>query len=213
MIKKQNNYKKTIQLLRSHFSDRFQKAIELFQSKILSVEDINFFCDNEPTISYVIENLKKKTSEELKKEANKAILKRDSALIDISLKNVENEKAILSDEFARLMISEPVTANDVLQKQVDLNNLQDRIKACDIIYSDLENCKNKNFKANRGRPLKKENKDLIELATAYKDNKANTNKLDEDIISLLYQLSEDEKRYIIIYINKMIETRNNICKE
>lgn len=213
MIKKQNNYKKTIQQLRSHFSDRFQKAIELFQSKILSVEDIDFFCDNEPTISYVIENLKKKTSEELKKEANRAILKRDSTLIDISLKNVENEKAILSDEFARLMISEPVTANDVLQKQVDLNNLQDRIKACDIIYSDLENCKNKNFKVNRGRPLKKENKDLIELAKAYKDNKANTNKLDEDIINLLCQLSEDEKRYIITYINNMIETRNNICIE
>lgn len=208
-----NEYNKSIKLLKKHFSERFQKTIELTQSKILSNEDICFFCENEPTVSYIIEELKKKKSDEITKQANKAIIKRDSSLIDISLKNVENEKAILSDEFARLMISEPISPEEVLQKQIDLNNLLDRIKSCDIIYNDLQNCKDKNFKITRGRPHKKENKELIELATEYINEEKNILKLDEEINNLICQLSQEEKQYIKTYIKNMIETRKNLFKD
>lgn len=208
-----NEYNKAIKLLKKHFSERFQKTIELTQSKILSNDDICFFCENEPTVSYIIEELKKKKSDEITKQANKAIIKRDSSLIDISLKNVENEKAILSDEFARLMISEPISPEEVLQKQIDLNNLLDRIKSCDIIYNDLQNCKDKNFKITRGRPHKKENKELIELATEYINDEKNILKLDEEINNLICQLSQEEKQYIKTYIKNMIETKKNLFKD
>lgn len=210
MIKKQNNYKKTIQLLRSHFSDRFQKAIELFQSKILSVEDINFFCDNEPTVSYVIEDLKRKKSEELKKQANKAILERDKQTIDINIELIEKERAVLEDEFSRLMLAEPVAPEDALQKQRDLNYLSDRMKACDVILKDLENCKVKHFKVQRGRPQKKEPKPISELAKDFEDSKVDNEILDKEIFDSISKLCVSNKKYIYSYIQKMLELEQGI---
>ncbi len=209
-MNKKSEYYKLLKILKNHFSERFEKTVELLQSKILTFEDVKYFCENEPTVAYVIEELKIKKEDELKKQSNKAILARDTSLIDISLINVEKEKAVLSDEFARLMLSEPASPEEALQKQINLNNLTDRIKACDIIYNDLQNCKTKNFKSAKGRPRKKENKDLVDLVQDFKKSELDEKQIDKDIACNLKNLLVDEKQYLLNYIQKMIQIRTEI---
>ena len=207
---KRNTKNETLKELHIHFASRFQKAVELLQAGILTTEDAKFFCENEPTVSYVIEDLKRKKSDELKKQANKAILERDKQTIDINIELIEKERAVLEDEFSRLMLAEPVAPEDALQKQRDLNYLSDRMKACDVILKDLENCKVKHFKVQRGRPQKKEPKPISELAKDFEDSKVDNEILDKEIFDSISKLCVSNKKYIYSYIQKMLELEQGI---
>lgn len=150
--------------LKKHFSKRFATAVEQLQSGILTVEDVQLLIGNEPTIAFVVEQIKRDQLEASKRAANNAILSRDESLIDLTISEVQAELLVLEEEFSRLMLTNPATADEIKLKRRKLNKLNNRIEATEIILSDLENCKADNFKSARGRPRKREDKSLIELA-------------------------------------------------
>lgn len=161
MFKKKEN---PVLDLKKHFSKRFAAAVEQFQSQILTAEDIQFLIENEPTVAFVVEQLRREQIEVAKRETNRVILKRDESLIDLTIDDVKKELLILDEEFSRLMLTTPASPDEIKTKRRKLNELNDRIKATQVILADLENCKTSNFKSARGRPRKKEDKNLIELA-------------------------------------------------
>lgn len=178
LFKRKNN---PVLELKKHFSKRFAAAVEQFQSKILSEEDIHLLIDKEPTVAYVIERLRNEQREETKREANEVILNRDKELIDLTIFEVQQELLVLEEEFSRLMLTTPATPEEIKLKRRKLNELNNRIEATEIILSDLENCKANNFKSARGRPRKREDKSLIELAKEQqKPSKKEKNSLNLD---------------------------------
>lgn len=150
--------------LKKYFSERFATAVEQLQSGVLTGEDIQLLIANEPTVAFVIEQIKRDQFEASRHEANAAILSRDEGLIDLTISGVEKELLVLEEEFSRLMSTTPATAEEIKLKRRKLNELNNRIESTEIILSDLENCKVNNFKPSRGRPRKKDDKSLIDLA-------------------------------------------------
>lgn len=161
MFKKKEN---PVLDLKKHFSKRFAAAVEQFQSQILTAEDIQLLIENEPTVAFVVEQLRREQIEVAKREANRVILNRDESLIDLTIDDVKKELLILEEEFSRLMLTTPASPDEIKTKRRKLNELNDRIEATQVILADLENCKTSKFKSARGRPRKKEDKSLIELA-------------------------------------------------
>lgn len=201
---------KSIRLAKKYFSNRFLKAVELIQSDLLLLEDVTLFCENEPTISYVLEQIKKKAVDEAKKQTNKTILTRDISLIDYNIENTKKEMVVLRDEFSRIMFIEPNTPEEAIHKQSELNYYLERINACEIILEDLESCKNKHFKVSRGRPKKKDEKNILELAKEIKDVDSEGLTLDDRIIADLRNLTIEKKKYLLEYINRMIEVEKEL---
>lgn len=150
--------------LKKHFSRRFAAAVEQLQSEILTAEDVQLLIANEPTVAFVVDQIKRDQLEAYKREASAAILARDEGLIDLTISEVENELLVLEEEFSRLMSTTPASAGEIKLKRRKLNELNNRIESTEIILSDLENCKVNNFKSSRGRPRKKDDKSLIDLA-------------------------------------------------
>lgn len=205
-----NKEKKPIEKLRDHFSDRFSKAVELVQAEILKEEDIKLFIENEPTVNYVINDLKEKEKNEKHKKAYNAIVKRDSLLINEQIEKVEQERAVHYNEFSKIMLTDPVDASAAAEKQTQLNFISNNIRACDIILNDLQKCFNKNFKKDRGRPKNEEEKSIFELAKQLKEVDEDGLTLDERIMALTKQLNQDKKKYLVEYIKQMIEAEKAI---
>lgn len=205
-----NKEKKPIEKLRDHFSDRFLKTVELVQAEILKEEDIKLFIENEPTVNYVINDLKEKEKNEKHKKAYNAIVKRDSLLINEQIEKVEQERAVHYNEFSKIMLTDPVDASAAAEKQTQLNFISNNIRACDILLNDLQKCFNKNFKKDRGRPKNEEEKPIFELAKQLKEVDEDGLTLDERIMALTKQLNQDKKKYLVEYIKQMIEAEKAI---
>lgn len=161
IFKRKNN---PILDLKNHFSKRFAAAVEQLQSEILTEEDVQLLIANEPTVAFVVEQIKREQLEASRREANGAILTRDEDLIDLTISKVQEELLVLEEEFSRLMQTTPASPEEIKLKRRKLNELNNRIESTEIILNDLENCKVNNFKPSRGRPRKREDKSLIELA-------------------------------------------------
>ena len=201
---------KTQKILRKHFADRYQNAIELWQSKILSDDDAVLFSEKEPTVSYTLQQIKKQQADDKNKETTKAILERDEALIDAHIETTKKEREVLDEAFVKLMMTDPKTPDEAVAKQGELNYLSERKKSCDIVLKDLEDCKTQYFKTKRGRPANVEEKTIFELARNIKEVDDNGLSLDDRIIALLKQLSPEKKKYLVEYINQMLETENKM---
>lgn len=205
-----NKEKKPIEKLRDHFSDRFLKTVELVQAEILKEEDIKLFIENEPTVNYVINDLKEKEKNEKHKKAYNAIVKRDSLLINEQIEKVKQERAVHYNEFSKIMLTDPVDASAAAEKQTQLNFISNNIRACDILLTDLQKCFNTNFKKAIGRPKTEEEKPIFELAKQLKEVDEDGLTLDERIMALTKQLNQDKKKYLVEYIKQMIEAEKAI---
>ena len=205
MFKKKEN---PVKVLKNHFSQRFLTAVELVQSKILTNDDVQLFVNNEPTVAYVVEKIRREQFEAAKQEANKRILDRQENLIESLFSTAQKERLILEDELARLMLTVPGSPDEVKAKQSKLNLLADRIKAADVILCDLENCRAKNFKVSRGRPRKVEERSIFDIANEVEEVDSFGQNLNERIAALVKQLTLGDKKYLLIYIEKMLEVGN-----
>lgn len=205
MFKKKEN---PVKVLKNHFSKRFAAAIEQFQSQILTAEDIQLLIENEPTVAFVVEQIRREQLEAAKQEANKRILDRQENLIESLFSTAQKERLILEDELARLMLTVPGSPDEVKAKQSKLNLLADRIKAADVILCDLENCRAKNFKVSRGRPRKVEERSIFDIANEVEEVDSSGQNLNERIATLVKQLTLGDKKYLLVYIEKMLEVGN-----
>lgn len=205
MFKKKEN---PVRVLKNHFSQRFLTAVELVQSKILTNDDVQLFVNNEPTVAYVVEKIRREQFEAAKQKANKRILDRQENLIESLFSTAQQERLILEDELARLMLTVPGSPDEVKAKQSKLNLLADRIKAADVILCDLENCRAKNFKVSRGRPRKVEERSIFDIANEVEEVDSSGQNLNERIAALVKQLTLGDKKYLLIYIEKMLEVGN-----
>jgi hypothetical protein len=153
--KKKKERKLAYKKLKSHFSNRFRGAIEKLYAGNFDYEELELFCNYEPTVSTTIESLKKIQQEKQKAEVYNAIINRKEHLIELHLKQTQNEYKKVLEEEERLAQRRAYTSNEIDYKITKLEKIRKRKEQTEYILSDLFSIKEELMpKKKRGRPKK-----------------------------------------------------------
>lgn len=186
-----------IKELQKHFSNRFMKAVELWQAKMLTDEDIHLLVKNEPTVSYVIQFIKDQQREQEHKNAYAAL--KDKLLIDQFINQIQAQRNLHHNEFSKWLMFEPSTPEQAEEKRSQLNVIAKRIKECDSMLEDITKIKNNTQKTKRGRPKKEEDKSILEISAAVKE---------DYILALVDALNFKQKQALVFYLQQQVAQEN-----
>lgn len=215
-LKEKRMAMKNVLKLKTHTAKRYKYRLDLLRNNTIEEDDLDLFCQFEPSILTTVNFIKDKQNKQEAREFNKEILERDLPLIEKNIQEAKEELALIEEEQNKAAAIECLTFEEIESKREKIKYITKRLEITQKTLFDYINIKESLFpKKKPGRPKKEKEKtmreQLFENAVENKKiNRLQILQLEENIFAAVKNLKTEQKEYIYEHILKMLEVEQNV---